>query len=121
MTHSITRSVRMSVAAGLLLAAAAPTSSVAAPPSDPKPCEPGSISRLEQPPTKAPGTADPSVTTGSGANQNPTLSDRLAQSGGVLCPPNVDPDIRVPPPGGGRMQVIPPPGGPGGDPNVQPK
>jgi hypothetical protein len=112
---------RLSVTAGLLLAATAATSSMAAPPSDPKACEPGSISRLEQPPTKAPGTADPSVTTGSGANQNPTLSDRLAQSGGVLCPPNVDPDIRVPPPAGGRTPVIPPPGSPGGDPNVQPK
>jgi hypothetical protein len=120
MARVITCGVRLSVSVGLLLAAAA-ASSTAAPPSDPKACEPGSTSRLEQPPTKAPGTADPSVTTGSGPNQNPTLSDRLARSDGVLCPPNVDPDIRVPPPGGGKMPVIPPPGSPGGDPGVQPK
>ena len=89
----------MSVTAGLLLAAAAATPGAAAPPPDPKACAPGSHSRLEQPPTKAPGTADPSVTTGSGASQNPTLSDKLARSDGVLCPPNVDPDIKAPTPG----------------------
>jgi len=50
------------------------------------------------------------------------LSDKLAQSGGVLCPPaQVDPGIKVPSPPAGRMPVIPPPGSPGGDPNVQPK
>jgi hypothetical protein len=50
------------------------------------------------------------------------LSDRLARSGGVICPPaHVDSEIAQPPPGGGRMQVIPPPGGPGGDPKVQPR
>lgn len=51
-----------------------------------------------------------------------SLSDQLAQSGGVICPPaNMDPEIRQPAPGGGRMPVIPPPGSPGGDPSVQPK
>jgi hypothetical protein len=120
MARRVTRSVRMSVTAGLLLAAAA-TSGMTAPPEPPKACEPGSTSRLEQPPTRTPGTTDPSVTTGSGTNQNPTLSDRLARSDGVLCPPNVDPEIRVPPPGGGKMPVIPPPGSPGGDPSVRPK
>jgi hypothetical protein len=51
-----------------------------------------------------------------------TLSDKLAQSGGVICPPpGVDPGIKAPTPQGGTMQVIPPPGSPGGDPNVQPK
>jgi hypothetical protein len=50
------------------------------------------------------------------------LSDKLAESKGVICPPTgVDPDIRVPPPGGGELRVIPPPGAPGGNPNVQPK
>lgn len=50
------------------------------------------------------------------------LSDKLARSDGVICPPQqVDPDIRAPTPPGGAMPVIPPPGSPGGDPNVRPK
>jgi hypothetical protein len=52
---------------------------------------------------------------------NQTLSERLEQTDGVICPPNVDPDIRAPTPQGGNMPVIPPPGGPGGDPTVRPK
>jgi hypothetical protein len=50
-----------------------------------------------------------------------TLSEKLAQGGGVICPPNVDPGIKVPAPETGKMPVIPPPGSPGGDPNVKPK
>jgi hypothetical protein len=49
------------------------------------------------------------------------LSDKLARTDGVLCPPNVDPGIRLPTPEAGRTPVIPPPGSPGGDPSVQPK
>lgn len=50
------------------------------------------------------------------------LSEKLAQSGGVLCPPSdVDPAIKAPTPDTGRTPVIPPPGSPGGDPNVRPK
>ena len=58
------------------------------------------------------------------AQQQPanTLSDQLAESKGVICPPaGVDPGITAPPVGGGRMPVIPPPGTPGGDPYIQPK
>ena len=51
-----------------------------------------------------------------------TLSDKLASSKGVICPPaGVDPDMQQPPQSGGAMKVIPPPGSPGGDPTVQPK
>jgi hypothetical protein len=51
-----------------------------------------------------------------------TLSSKLAQSHGVICPPpHVDPEIKQPAPPGGPMPVIPPPGSPGGDPSVQPK
>ena len=47
-----------------------------------------------------------------------SLSEQLARSDGVICPPpGVDPDIRAPTPEGGRMPVIPP----GGDPNIRPK
>jgi hypothetical protein len=50
------------------------------------------------------------------------LSDQLAESKGVICPPaGVDPEIRVTPPEGGAIRVIPPPGSPGGNPSVQPK
>ena len=50
------------------------------------------------------------------------LSDRLARTEGVICPPSqVDPEIHAPTPPGGAMPVIPPPGSPGGDPSVKPK
>jgi hypothetical protein len=54
--------------------------------------------------------------------QDKSLSDKLAASNGVICPPpHVDPAMKQPAPPGGPMPVIPPPGTPGGDPNVQPK
>jgi hypothetical protein len=57
-----------------------------------------------------------------GKDTERSLSDQLAQSKGVICPPaGVDPGMRQPPPEGGAMKVIPPPGSPGGNPNVQPK
>jgi hypothetical protein len=52
------------------------------------------------------------------------LSQKLAQSNGVLCPPDEgDPAMRAPtPPDSGSMRVIPPPGTPGGpNQSVQPK
>jgi hypothetical protein len=50
------------------------------------------------------------------------LGDRLAQSKGVICPPDVDPAMKVPPPeSGSKMPVIPPPGTPGGDRKSEPK
>jgi hypothetical protein len=50
------------------------------------------------------------------------LSDKLARSNGVICPPpGVDPDMRVPPPQGGALRVVPPPGTPGGDQRTIPK
>jgi hypothetical protein len=49
------------------------------------------------------------------------LSDKLARTDGVICPPNVDPEIKLPTPNAGRTPVIPPPGSPGGDPTVRPK
>jgi hypothetical protein len=59
-------------------------------------------------------------TVGSGGSKS--LSDKLAQSKGVICPPaGVDLDMQVTPPGGGQLKVIPPPGTPGGNQNVQPK
>jgi hypothetical protein len=67
---------------------------------------------------QAPCAPGGSGTTGSGEN----LSDKLAGSNGVICPPNnVDQEMQKPAPGGGRMKVIPPPGGPGGDQSTVPK
>jgi hypothetical protein len=55
-------------------------------------------------------------------NGSATLSDQLAQSKGVICPPaGIDPGIAAPLVGGGRTPVIPPPGTPGGDPSIIPK
>ena len=49
------------------------------------------------------------------------LSDKLNKTDGVICPPNVDSEIKAPTPDAGKMPVIPPPGSPGGDPSVTPK
>jgi hypothetical protein len=77
------------------------------------------------------GTEHPGAACPPGAGRNAptvgkeserTLSDQLAQSKGVICPPaGVDPQMHQTPPEGGAMKVIPPPGSPGGNPNVQPK
>ena len=64
---------------------------------------------------------------GEGEPHNPApppdnLSNRLAQSDGVICPPPaVDPEMRLPTPETGNTPVIPPPGSPGGDPSIRPK
>jgi hypothetical protein len=71
-------------------------------------------------PAPGQGTVAPEGTT-TGQRAEP-LSDKLARSDGVLCPPaGVDPEIRAPTPDAGNMPVIPPPGSPGGDPTVRPK
>jgi len=77
---------------------------------DPKACAPGD--RLK------PGALNPAAP---GATTGESLSDKLARTDGVICPPNVDPDIRAPAPDVGTMPVIPPPGSPGGDPTIRPK
>ncbi len=57
-----------------------------------------------------------------GGGSSAPLSDKLARSKGVICPPaGIDRDMQVTPPSGGHLKIIPPPGTPGGDPNVQPK
>lgn len=80
----------------------------------------------QSPATPAERAACPPGQAGSptlGRAQSPeTLSEQLARSGGVICPPaGVDPQIANPPPEGGRTPVIPPPGTPGGDQSIQPK
>jgi hypothetical protein len=52
---------------------------------------------------------------------NQTLGEKLNQTKGVICPPDVDPAMKAPTPDTGDTPVIRPPGTPGGDPRVQPK
>jgi len=92
-----------------------------APPANKSPAAP----QTEQSDPKA--CANGSATVGQGGldvQKQPggNLSDKLAQSNGVICPPpGVDPEIHEPTPPGGSIKVIPPPGSPGGNPNMQPK
>ena len=65
-------------------------------------CAPGERLTLD-PQTQRP------ITTGRGENP----SEKLSRNEGVLCPPNLDADIRLPTPDAGITPVIPPPGSPG--------
>jgi hypothetical protein len=78
-------------------------------PADPKACAPGERLQLEEDLPKEPATT------------GEALSDKLARTHGVICPPTVDPEIKAPTPPGGTIRVIPAPGTPGGDPSLQPK
>src|ERR1019366_1844931 len=64
---------------------------------DPKPCSDDQRLRA--------GRDDPHPTDPG----NQTLSEKLEQTDGVLCPPNVDSHIEAPTPQAGPMPVIPPP------------
>jgi hypothetical protein len=104
--------VRATILIIAALAGAAPATVVLAQPSE--------NASPEQGATCPPDVKGEPPTVGGGSSQ--PLSDKLAQSKGVICPPaGIDRDMEVTPPGGGRLKVIPPPGTPGGDPNVQPK
>ena len=73
-----------------------------------------------QPPQPGAGKDTPSQQTTGQSRE--TLSDRLAQSDGVMCPPSgIDPQMNKGAPDTGNMPVLPPPGSPGGDPSLRPK
>jgi DNA-binding transcriptional regulator YdaS (Cro superfamily) len=96
----------------LLLGVMAPCAAQNAPPArtlDPKACSEGQRLQLDsiRPQLKDPSQRAP--------------GDKLEQTEGVICPPDVDPDIKADAPNAGRTPVIPPPGSPGGDPAVRPK
>ena len=85
---------------------------------------PGSPPKLSQPSngSECPPSASNNPPSSNETTGSRTLSDQLSQSKGVICPPaGIDPNISVPPIGGGRTPVIPPPGTPSGDPSIQPK
>ena len=117
------RDIRLLGLAALVAAIFSSTLATAqAPPSSKMPVAPKS----EQLDPKA--CADQQDTVGQGGNfdagmpNDKSLSERLARSDGVICPPDhVDPEIKQPTPPGGPMPVIPPPGSPGGDPSLRPK
>jgi len=86
----------------------------------------GAISAPAEPQNRGSVLCPPDVksedppTVGRGGSKS--LSDDLADSKGVICPPSgLDQDMQVTPPGGGHLKVVPPPGSPGGDQSVQPK
>jgi len=69
------------------------------------------------PPTSGPPRSSESQ---GSANVPEDLSDRLARSDGVICPPpHGDRDIKLPTPDAGRTPVIPPPSSE--DPTLRPK
>ncbi len=95
-------------AIGLVLALALPAAAAAqAPPQS----EPPVMPHAERGKAK-PCETRSTVGEGGGIDvktKDKSLSGKLAQSNGVICPPpHVDPDMRRPAPGGGIMPVIPP-------------
>jgi hypothetical protein len=52
---------------------------------------------------------------------NQTLSEKLGQTNGVICPPDIDAGMQAPTPDAGKTPVIPPPGSRGGNPNLRSK
>lgn len=110
---------------GAILAAVSLTPALAqAPPKAPTPIAP----KAEQIDPNACANSGAQATVGQGGDvelnkpNDRSLSNKLARSEGVICPPQqVDPGMTKPTPPGGTMPVIPPPGSPGGDPSVQPK
>jgi hypothetical protein len=106
--------MRASTALVLFILAAA-TSTAAAQSQSPTPPP-----AAQRDPACPPGVGADPPTVGSG--DSATLSDKLAESKGIICPPaGHDPEMTVTPPDTGKMRVIRPPGTPGGDPSIQPK
>lgn len=99
-----------------ILSAMLLTTSIGIAAAQPTTLPPSTGQRADCPPGTGPNA--PAV----GRDSKNSLSDQLAASKGVICPPaGIDPEIRQRPPEGGAMKIIPPPGTPGGDPSVQPK
>lgn len=106
-----------------LIAAAQAPPTPATPPAQSAP-QPAPKGEARDPRACAPPQNSAQNSTKGTVGQGAPLSDRLAQTDGVICPPaNVDPEIRAPTPNtdANRMPVIPPPGSPGGDPSTRPK
>jgi hypothetical protein len=69
-----------------------------------------------------PGVQPPAIDGRGSSGRRESLSEQLAESKGIICPPaGIDREMQITPPAGGVIEVIPPPGTPGGDQSVQPK
>ena len=66
------------------------------------------------------GTRDPKICSEQ-ERANQTLSEKLDQTNGVICPPEIDPGMKAPTSHAGQTSVIPPPDSPCGEESVQPK
>ncbi|MGN6570969.1 MAG: hypothetical protein ACTHLO_06110 [Pseudolabrys sp.] len=102
----------------LAAAQAPPATKAPPPPAAAKPSQAGDCAP-NAPATTNGKAGDVDVAKPDGSN----LSQKLAESNGVLCPPEQgDRAIETPPPATGRTPVIKPPGTPGSpDQSVQPK
>jgi hypothetical protein len=119
MKHSFVLSCAMMMTGDAALAQAPPTPATPPAQTAPDPAPRSTECAPTHPATPNGNVTPRGSTTGQAAEP---LSDKLAKSGGVLCPPSgVDPEMRAPTPPTGDTPVIPPPGSPGGDPNVRPK
>jgi len=98
------------MAYALLLAAAGGAGAQTRSPDRPAEAAPPALERRACAEHNIQGQGDTHETQGRAPAES-ALSDKLAQSGGVICPPEgLDPDIRAPAPDGGQTPVIPPPG-----------
>ncbi|MGQ0684042.1 hypothetical protein [Bradyrhizobium sp.] len=118
MKHVLLALMVVPVSAGSVLAQAPPSPTTPAQrTAPPAPDRPANCAPMDK--DAHPGVAPEGQTTGQAREP---LSDKLARSDGVLCPPaGIDPEMRAPTPDAGKTPVIPPPGSPGGDPSVRPK
>jgi hypothetical protein len=77
------------------------------------------------PPAEVPKDCPPGVGANApviGGDSKGTLSDKLASSQGIICPPaGIDSGMQQQPQEGGSIKIVPPPGSPGGDQRLQPK
>jgi len=112
-------------ALGICIVLLSPVALAQSPPTSSQPTAP----KADQAQAAACAHANTQATVGQGGDvkvptpEGKPLGEKLAQSNGVICPPDqVDPQIHAPTPQRGTMPVIPPPGTPG-SPNqsVQPK
>lgn len=114
-------SMKRTLLLSFLLASATTAAGAQAPPSPATPPQ-ATAPAPNQNEVCAPSTRGTPAPDGVTTGQSEPLGDKLAKSGGVLCPPSTaDSEIHAPTPEGGNTPVIPPPGSPGGNPNVIPK
>jgi hypothetical protein len=82
---------------------------------------PRTLPTPDTPQSESTGPQDPR-STGATRRTDEPLSDRLAETGGVIRPrEDVAPDMAIRPADPGTTRVIPPPGSPGGSPAIDPK